>query len=166
MSDYNIRPAKDTEEERIFIEKLNFDSFRVAFQLQEDISDEEAYRRYRKIEDDDPLDPFSKNHAVFMLETGASVRMGLIWLAVREAFYVFKEPLVWIYNINIDPMHRRKGLAKTLLKKAEKWTIDNGFSQIGLRLIEQNNNARRAYEKHGYQQIAQHNFSCFYLKNL
>jgi len=101
-----------------------------------------------------------------MLETGAGVRMGLIWLAVREAFYVFTEPLVWIYNINMDPMHRGKGLAKTLLKKAEKWAIDNGFSQIGLHAIEQNNNARRTYEKQGYKQIARHNSSCFYLKNL
>jgi GNAT superfamily N-acetyltransferase len=163
---YSIRQAVDTSEEREYIDGLNFDSFRVAFQLHEDITDEEAYRRYRKIEDDDHLDPFGVNHTVFMLETDSSEKAGLIWLAKQNPFYVFKEPLVWIYNINIMPKHRGKGLAVYLLKQAEKWTKENGCNQIGLHVIQNNSVARNLYSKNGYKQVAQHEVSCFYLKTL
>ena len=94
MTEYSIRTAQDTITEREYIDNLNYDSFRVAFQLQENISDEEAYRRYRKIEDEDPIDPFGENHVVFIAETIDGDNAGLIWLAKREPFYVFKEPLV------------------------------------------------------------------------
>jgi GNAT superfamily N-acetyltransferase len=166
LTEYKIRIARDNVAERGYIDNLNYDSFRVAFQLQEDISDEEAYRRYRKIEDEDPIDPFSDNHIVFIAEADNGDNAGLIWLASREPFYVFKEPLVWIYNINIQPSHRGTGLSKKLLALAEKWTMENGCKQIGLHVIEPNKIARRLYETQGYQQVAQHNTSCFYLKTL
>ena len=166
MDGYRIRPAVDTSEERDYIDGLNFDSFRVAFQLHEDITDEEAYRRYRKIEDEDPLDPFGENHVVFILETEEEIRAGLIWLAKREPFYVFKKPLTWIYNINIEPEHRGKRLAVNLLEKAEKWTKEKECNQIGLQVIQNNSVARNLYSKYGYEQVAQHETSCFYLKTL
>ena len=166
MRGYSIRPAVDTSEEREYIDYLNFDSFRVAFQLHEDITDEEAYRRYRKIEEDDPLDPFGVNHTVFILETEGGDRAGLIWLAKRDPFYVFKEPLAWIYNINIMLEHRGKGLAVNLLEKAEKWTKEKECNQIGLHVIQNNSVARNLYSKYGYEQVAQHETSCFYLKTL
>lgn len=164
MSEYRIRTAQETD--RAYIDNLNYDSFRVAFQLQEDITDEEAYRRYRKIEDEDPIDPFGENHIVFIIETGSGDRAGLIWLAMREPFYEFKEQLVWIYNINIEPRHRGKGLSKLLLRLAEKWTKENGLNQIGLHVIEPNKVARSLYETTGYTQKSQHKASCFYLKRL
>ena len=166
MCSYSLRLAHDTSEEREYIDRLNFDSFRVAFQLHEDISDEEAYQRYRKIEDEDPLDPFSDNHVVFILETNNDKRAGLIWLAKRAPFYAFKEPLVWIYNINIEQEHRGKRLALKLLEQAEKWTTENGYNQIGLHVIQNNKVARNLYATNGYSQIAQHETSCFYLKHL
>ena len=166
MTEYRIRIAQDTVIEREYIDNLNYDSFRVAFQLQEDISDEETYRRYRKIEDEDPIDPFGENHIVFIAEADNGEKAGLIWLAMREPFYVFKEPLVWIYNINIQPQHRGTGLSKKLLELAEKWTTENGRKQIGLHVIEPNKIARRLYETRGYEQVTQHNESCFYLKTL
>ena len=100
---YRIRDA--VESEREFIDWLNYDSFRVAFLLQEAISDDEAYKRYRKIEDEDPLDPFGTSHVVFIAENEEE-KAGLLWLAKREPFYVFEEPLVWIYNININSVLR------------------------------------------------------------
>ena len=165
MTEFSIRTAQDNLAEREYIDNLNYDSFRVAFQLQEDISDEEAYRRYRKIEDEDPIDPFSNGHIVFIAINDGN-NAGLIWLAKREPFYVFKEPLVWIYNINIEPLHRGRGLSKKLLRLAEKWTLENNYKQIGLHVIEPNKIARKLYETQGYRQVAQHNASCFYLKTL
>ena len=166
MTEYRVRTAQDTASERQYIDNLNYDSFRVAFQLQENISDEEAYTLDRKNEDEDQIDTVGDNHIVFIAETKEGNNAGFIWLAKREPFYVFKEPLVWIYNINIEPPHRGKGLSKKLLGLAEKWTQKNGYKQIGLHVIEPNNVARRLYETQGYQQVAQHNASCFYLKTL
>jgi len=166
LTEYNIRIAQDNIAEREYIDNLNYDSFRVAFQLQEDLSDEEAYRRYRKIEDEDPIDPFGEDHIVFIAVADNGENAGLVWLAKREPFYVFKEPFVWIYNINIEQTHRGKGLSKELLELADKWTKENGRRQIGLHVIEPNKIARRLYETQGYQQVAQHNTSCFYLKTL
>ena len=160
---YRIRLA--VESEREFIDWLNYDSFRVAFQLQETISDDEAYKKYRKIEDEDPINPFDENHIVFIAEN-EDEKAGLIWLAKRAPFYVFKEPLVWIYNINVKEGHRGTGLSRILLEKAEEWTAESGYNQIGLHVIEQNKIARILYEHRGYEQIAQHNSSCFYLKRL
>ena len=124
MSEYRIRTAQ--ENERAYIDNLNYDSFRVAFQLQENISDEEAYQRYRKIEDEDPIDPFGENHIVFIAIAENGEMAGLIWFAMREPFYAFKEPLVWIYNINIRPPHRGTGLSKKLLELAK-----NGQRKMG-----------------------------------
>jgi GNAT superfamily N-acetyltransferase len=160
---YRIREA--VESEREFIDWLNYDSFKVAFQLQEVISDDEAYKKYRKIEDEDPLDPFGVGHVVFIAENEKE-KAGLIWLAKRAPFYVFTEPIVWIYNINVKEQHRGTGLSKILLETAEDWTTESGYNQIGLHVIEQNKIARNLYEHRGYEQISQHNSSCFYLKRL
>jgi GNAT superfamily N-acetyltransferase len=90
----------------------------------------------------------------------------LIWLYHREPFWRFTEPLAWIYNLHVLPAHRRKGLAKLLLKTSETWAKDEGLNLIALHVLEGNIPARTLYNSCGYRLAATHNESYFFEKNL
>ena len=90
--------------------------------------------------------------------------MGLIWLAKKEPFYVFPEPLGWNYNLHVIPEYRRKGIASSLVDEAEKCTKSKGLSSIGLHVVDFNTAARQLYESKGYCLVATHNESNFYKK--
>ena len=162
---FRIR-TRETEEDELFFDRLNFESFRLTMLRGQDISEEEARARFIEFEKSDPLDPWGQDHQVFFAEDDEGDLAGLIWLARREPFYVFKERLVWIYNLHIVPKFRSRGLARQLLAKAEEWTRQQGLSSIGLHAVDFNIAARRLYESSGYSLVATHKESCFYEKKI
>jgi len=162
---FRIR-TRETEEDELFFDRLNFESFRLTTLRGQDISEEEARARFIEFERSDPLDPWGQDHQVFFAEDDEGELAGLIWLARREPFYVFKERLVWIYNLHIVQKYRRKGLAKQLLAKAEEWTRQQGLSSIGLHAVDFNIAALHLYKSSGYSLVATHKESCFYEKKI
>lgn len=162
---FRIR-TRETEEDMLFFDRLNFESFRLTMLRDQDISEEEAKARFIEFEKSDPLDPWGSDHQVFFAEDDKGNLAGLIWLASREPFYVFEERLVWIYNLHIIPKYRRMGLARQLLAKAQEWTKKQGLNSIGLHTVDFNTAARLLYESLGYKLVATHNESCFYEKKI
>jgi GNAT superfamily N-acetyltransferase len=159
------RTARDEEDVRFF-ERLNFESYKLEFLRGREISEEEARREFDEFERADPLDPWGLDHHVLFAVDEEDTLMGLIWLAGREPFYVFRERLAWIYNLHVAPEHRRRGVARHLLREAEEWARLEGLRSIGLHVIDFNKPARRLYESAGYELVATHNASCFYEKRI
>jgi len=156
-----IRPVENEKDIRFF-ERLNFESWKLEFLRGREITEEEARREFEEFEKSDPLDPWGVDHHVLFAVEEEGTLMGLIWLARREPFYVFKERLAWIYNLHIVPENRCKGVARHLLVDAEKWATLEGLKSIGLHVVGFNEPARRLYESLGYELVATHNNSCFY----
>ena len=161
---YTIRTVRD-ERDREFLTEMNFQSFLVETDPEGTKPRDEAWEEFMRFEEADPIDPFSEDHIVFFAENKGEMA-GIIWLALRDPFYVFEEPHVWMYNIHVSSEHRRKGVASLLLDQADTWSRAMGRKGIGLQVIEFNEPARKMYEKHGYKFLAQHNQSCFYKKRL
>jgi len=107
-----------------------------------------------------------EDHIVYFGETLKGELTGIIWLAKRRPFYKFKEELVWISNLYVIQKHRRKGLAKKLLEKAEEWAAERELKLIGLHTLDFDTQTRNLYETSGYRLIATHNESCFYEKKI
>lgn len=162
---FRIR-TRETEEDALFFDRLNFESFRLTMLRDQDISEDEAKARFIEFEKSDPVDPWGPDHQVFFAEDDEGNLAGLIWVARREPFYVFKERLVWIYNLHVVPKYRRMGLARKLLAKAREWTREQGLNSIGLHTVDFNSAARRLYESSGYKLVATHNESYLYEKEI
>lgn len=56
-----------------------------------------------------------------------------------------------IFLLYVAPEHRRKGIAKALMKYLEQWAIARGDRQIGLQVFQTNSNALNLYQQLGYQ---------------
>ncbi len=160
-----IRTVEDEEDIRFF-DRLNFESYKLEFLRGREITEEEARRMFEEFEKADPLDPWGADHQVLFAADEDGTLMGLIWLARRESFYVFKEWLAWIYNLHVVPEHRRRGVARHLLGEAEEWVMQEGLRSIGLHVIDFNESARCLYESLGYELVATHNDGCFYEKRI
>lgn len=56
-----------------------------------------------------------------------------------------------IFLLYVAPEHRRKGIAKALMKYLEQWATARGDRQIGLQVFQTNSNALNLYQQLGYQ---------------
>lgn len=159
---FRIR-VKETEADMVFFNDLEYESFKTTLK---DMSEEAVRATWIEFKKSDTLDPEGPDHQIFIAEDEKGVLAGLIWLAKRAPFYVFKEHLVWIYNIHIIPKFRRMGLARRLNEKAEEWTKQQELTSIGLHVLDHNKIARDLYKSLGYTLVGTHNESCFYEKKL
>lgn len=88
-------------------------------------------------------------HAIFdvvLVATGEKV--GALWLAVHRSEGV---ETAFVYNIEIDPPHRRKGYGEAAMLAAEEKAAALGQSRIGLHVFGTNEGAIALYEKIGYR---------------
>lgn len=85
---------------------------------------------------------------VWVAEDPAGVRVGVLWLAHREAGSSHAH--AWIYDIEVDEARRGEGWGRTLLARAETETRALGLSSLRLNVFGQNNVARRLYRTQGF----------------
>jgi ribosomal protein S18 acetylase RimI-like enzyme len=96
----------------------------------------ENARKKHKQELQEFLDSKASNQ-VWLAKDKQGNYAGLIWAANRgfsDAWDPDPDP-AWVYDIKVDPAHRRAGLGRQLLKTAEEWAADQGFQQIGLHVF-------------------------------
>ena len=160
----NIRTRQHWDDED-FLDTMNYESFKVEFYHNKQASEEEMKEAYRSFDEGDPIDPWGPDHMVCFAECDKRLA-GVVWMAVREPFWEFKEKHVWIYNIHVTSQNRRKGIARRLLAKTEEWTLQRGLNKIGLHVVDHNTPALRLYESMGYNMVAQNEHSCYYQKTL
>jgi ribosomal protein S18 acetylase RimI-like enzyme len=82
------------------------------------------------------------NSIVGTVEIG--IRFGDTWASLHKCF-------PYLSNLAIDPVHRRHGVASSLLLSCEQISQTWGFEDLYLHVLENNCQARQLYFKLGYQ---------------
>ncbi|PSO82122.1 MAG: GNAT family N-acetyltransferase [Cyanobacteria bacterium QS_4_48_99] len=81
-------------------------------------------------------------------EVAGTIEMTLsssnIWLRGRNRS-------TYISNLAVHPSYRRQGIARKLLRRCEQTTLEWGFKEISLHVLEDNHQARQLYLSSGYQ---------------
>ena len=77
-------------------------------------------------------------------------RVGFLWFGPSS-----EDPaMAWIYDISVDPDHRREGWGRALLRAFEADAFEMGYARAGLNVFADNEVARRLYESMGYEETA------------
>jgi ribosomal protein S18 acetylase RimI-like enzyme len=83
-----------------------------------------------------------------VVESAGGRRVGMVWMGLRPGAGA---PQAFVFDLRIDPDHRRHGYAAAALWELEQLALGHGAQQIGLHVFEHNPGAIRLYEKLGYQ---------------
>jgi ribosomal protein S18 acetylase RimI-like enzyme len=73
--------------------------------------------------------------------------VGLIWIGPHANL---PADTAWIWDIQVVPEHRGRGLGRALLAAGERAAIEAGFTSLGLNVFGPNAVARGLYESSGY----------------
>ena len=57
----------------------------------------------------------------------------------------------YVFLLYVNPDHRQQGLGTALMHHAQQWAAQQGYSQIGLQVFEDNAPALKLYQKLGYR---------------
>ena len=77
-------------------------------------------------------------------------RSGMIWMAIMDYQYT-GEKRGFILQLYVAPDHRRKGLARSLMRVAERWTLQKGVRTIALHVGASNFAGLELYRSMGYE---------------
>lgn len=86
--------------------------------------------------------PKQGDHHFTVLAGGA--RAGVLWVAARWPAQA------WVYNVEIDPALRGRGLGAAAMVCAARWTREQGVPWLGLNVFGPNRHARALYGRLGY----------------
>ena len=78
--------------------------------------------------------------------------VGYLWIAPRPE----GSDQWWVYDIEIDEQHRRRGYAKRALELGQAEAKALGATAIGLNVFAFNDGARALYESLGYEPTSMH----------
>ena len=87
-------------------------------------------------------------------QAGESDRIvGTVEIAVRNSPSLLhrRSPYPYLSNLAVLQEYRQQGVAQQLLKMCERIALDWGYHDIHLHVLENNDRARRLYDKAGYQ---------------
>jgi ribosomal protein S18 acetylase RimI-like enzyme len=116
--------------------------------------DEHERQERERIEKDDMkrLDVFFKKSGnEFYVAIGKNGEMaGYVWFGVSERPFSGVR-VGWIYDIEVVPEYRGKGIGEALMRHALKVSKERGYDQIGLMVNQKNRVAWSLYEKLGFQ---------------
>jgi GNAT superfamily N-acetyltransferase len=75
-------------------------------------------------------------------------RAGMVWVTMEQ---IHQDPgAAWLLEVFVEPGHRRQGLARQLLDRAERWAWGQGAKEIWLNVGGGNRKALSLYESQGY----------------
>lgn len=81
---------------------------------------------------------------LFTVTTRAGEPAGILWVCARWP------DQGWVYDVEIDPALRGRGLGAAAMVHAARWTRAQGMSWLGLNVFGPNRQARALYERLGY----------------
>jgi len=93
-------------------------------------------------------------HALFRIEDASGATVGALWLAVRGSAAGAVE--AFVYDLAIDPEHRRRGFASAALAEAASWARRQGARRLALHVFGDNEAARRLYRRLGFEEADVH----------
>jgi len=86
---------------------------------------------------------------LWTIRDAADADLGVLWVAR----YAEGGPRLWIYDIEVRPEARGRGVGRAALEALEDWARSEGFEQIGLHVFGANATARRLYARMGYAEV-------------
>lgn len=92
----------------------------------------------------------SEGQLLFAGEVDGEV-VGFLWIGLPTA----ERPQAWIYEIQVDEAHRRRGHGRALMLAAEDELRGRGVTRVGLNVFGHNPGARLLYESLGFETTSQ-----------
>lgn len=90
-------------------------------------------------------------HEFLTIRSATGERVGTLWLAFPPA----RGPRgAFVYSLEVDAAHRRKGYAEAAMRAAEERARAHGQTELGLNVFGFNAGARALYDKLGYTVVA------------
>jgi aminoglycoside 6'-N-acetyltransferase I len=92
-------------------------------------------------------------HQVFVAERGGNM-VGMLELSLRPyADGCESSPVPFIEAWYVAPEARRGGVGGALVKAAEQWALDNGYSEIASDALLENTESERAHKALGFEEV-------------
>jgi ribosomal protein S18 acetylase RimI-like enzyme len=88
---------------------------------------------------------------LFAVEDGEGTRVGLLWLGEPHGG---ETDVLWVYDIEIEPDHRGRGLGRDTMLLAEAEARRLGRSRIKLNVFARNAVARALYRSLGFEEMS------------
>ena len=110
-----------------------------------------AARATRSATDAFPAGEASAGNWLFAVEDGEGTRVGVLWLG--DPFDGERDSL-WVYDIEIDPEHRGRGLGRDAMRLAEQEARRLGRQRIKLNVFARNAVARALYRSLGFEEMS------------
>ena len=110
-----------------------------------------AARATRSATDAFPAGEASAGNWLFAVEDGEGTRVGVLWLG--DPFDGEPDSL-WVYDIEIDPEHRGRGLGRDAMLLAEEEARRLGRQRIKLNVFARNAVARALYLSLGFEEMS------------
>ena len=86
-------------------------------------------------------------HELRSMVDDAGERVGYAWFVPEDRPF---GRVAYIYDISVDPLHRRKGHAQAALGEIERWARDQGLVGVQLHVFGFNTGARELYKRAGF----------------
>lgn len=118
-----------------------FNQYRVFYQKESNL---EACRRFlaERLENDQSI--------VFAAQSSEGNLVGFTQL-YRSYCSVELKPLVYLYDLFVEPSTRRGGAAHALMEAARQYAVEQGADRLQLETARDNVSAQALYEKLGYR---------------
>ena len=87
-------------------------------------------------------------HLLRVLHAGDPV--GVLWVGPSPR----NPEAAWVYDVEIDPAHRGRGLGRATMLGAEQLLTDHGWRSVGLNVFGPNLRARALYDSLGYTVVS------------
>lgn len=137
--------------------RISFDlakRYRYSDQQLVTLPEDELFRLHR--EDLLGVDFGAEKCMLFIAEDGGDFAEAL-WVAERERLDPWEradDAPAWVYDVEVEPARRGRGVGWALMKRAEGWAVDKGYARIGLHTASWLPSPLRLYRSLGYEDTA------------
>lgn len=90
----------------------------------------------------------TKDNFLYSVLAEDGERVGMLWFSIKERA---QASIAYVYNIEIDPAHRRKGHAQRALRALEEEVRRRGLAGIALHVFGHNTAAQALYAALGFR---------------
>jgi ribosomal protein S18 acetylase RimI-like enzyme len=91
----------------------------------------------------------SPGHEIRSMIDDDAAAVGYVWFTIEDRP---QGRVVFIYDIAVDPEHRRKGHAQAALVEVERYAREHACIGVMLHVFGSNAGARQLYQKAGYEE--------------
>ncbi|WP_425390665.1 aminoglycoside 6'-N-acetyltransferase [Ekhidna sp.] len=97
----------------------------------------------------------SKNETAFIAKNHG-IYLGFIQLSLRHEYVegTSSSPVLYMEGIYVDPSHRKEGIAKKLVEKAQLWGKTNGCTEMASDSFISNKNSIDFHQSVGFEEVS------------